>query len=279
MLSCDRLSFQQIVRDVSLRVEPGECVALIGPNGAGKSTILKLLARVLTPTGGAVSLFGHRLHRMRARKRARWLGYLPQQTVVDVAYTVRDIVEMGFYAQGAVNRDASDLILAQVGLQRFADRDIRTLSGGECQRAFLGKVLAQNASILLLDEPVSGLDAGFQLDILRICRALVKDGRGILVTLHDLEHVLSYADRVILLHEGTIIGQGRPVDVLTGSAMERAFGLQTNIFVDPYTKQPRLSFTRIEDPQNGGMGRTASEQIDGKSEDRLPEAESAGAPG
>ncbi len=266
MLSCDRLSFQQIVRDVSLTVEPGECVALIGPNGAGKSTILKLLARVLTPTSGTVSLFGHNLHRMRARMRARWMGYLPQQTVVDVAYTVRDIVEMGFYARGPISRDRVDSILAQVGLQSLGDRDIRTLSGGERQRTFLGKVLAQDASILLLDEPVSGLDVGFQLDILRICRALAKDDRGILVTLHDLEHVLSYADRVILLHEGTIIRQGRPVDVLTGPEMERVFGLRTRTFVDPHTEQPRLSLARIDGHRDVEPDRTDSVQVDNKCE-------------
>lgn len=279
MLSCDRLSFQQIVRDVSLTVEPGECVALIGPNGAGKSTILKLLARVLTPTSGTVSLFGHNLHRMRARMRARWLGYLPQQTVVDVAYTVRDIVEMGFYARGPISRDRVDFILAQVGLQSLGDRDIRTLSGGERQRTFLGKVLAQDASILLLDEPVSGLDVGFQLDILRICRALAKDERGILVTLHDLEHVLSYADRVILLHQGTIISQGRPVDVLTGPEMERVFGLRARTFVDPHTEQPRLSFARIGEHRNIETGRTDSVQLDDKCELLHTQPECASASG
>jgi len=275
VLSCDRLSFQEIVRDVSLQVEPGEIVALIGPNGAGKSTILKLLARVLTPTDGTVSLFGCGLQRMRARKRAQWLGYLPQQTVVDVAYTVRDIVEMGFYARGAASRNSSDFILAQVGLQSFADRDIRTLSGGERQRAFLGKVLAQDARILLLDEPVSGLDVGFQLDILRICRELAAEGRGILVTLHDLEHVLSYADRVILLHEGTIISQGLPVSVLTGPEMERVFGLRTRTFRDPHTKQPRLSLLRVDGLQNETP---SAEQVDG-GESQPPQPELAGAAG
>lgn len=245
---CREVSYAPILHRVSLSVGPGEFVALIGPNGAGKSTLLQLLVHLRRPTSGEVLAGDRPVGSMRARERSRKLGYLPQQTVVDIGCSVRDIVGMGRYAHsGGGDRRAVDGILERLELGPLAERDIRTLSGGERQRAFLGRVLAQDAETLLLDEPVTGLDAGFQLDLLEVCAGLAREGKGVLVTLHDLEHVLRYADRAVLLQGGRVTGQGAPSDVLTGDAAMRAFGVQAAIFRDPVSGLPRLSLKRLRD--------------------------------
>jgi iron complex transport system ATP-binding protein len=254
VLACSKVGYRGIVRDIDIEVWPGEVVALIGPNGAGKSTILRLLARAALPDAGDILLAGRRLAAYRARARARLLGYLPQQTVIDLAFSVRDVVELGFYARGRRPQSAQiDEVLTEVGLMDLQHRDIRFVSGGERQRALLGKVLAQDASVLLLDEPVSGLDAMYQLDLLDICRSVARRGRSVLITLHDMELVLRYADRAYLLSRGEIIAQGAPGEVLTGEELYAAYGLRGSTFADPVNGVARLSLTRDSDvPQPAG---------------------------
>lgn len=253
MLVCREVSYAPILHGVSLTVEPGEVVALIGPNGAGKSTLLQVLVHLRRPTSGEVLADGRPVGSLRAGERARRLGYLPQQSTVDIGCSVRDIVGMGRYAHGrAGDKRAVDGILERLELGPLAERDIRTLSGGERQRAFLGKVLAQDAQTLLLDEPVTGLDAGFQLDLLEVCAGLAREGRGVLVTLHDLEHVLRYANRAVLLQGGRVAAHGPPRDVLTGDAAMRAFGVRTAVFRDPVSGLPRLSVKRLRDGAGEG---------------------------
>lgn len=237
-----------ILQNVSLRVQPGQIVALIGPNGAGKSTLLRACAHIHPPAAGSIALFGRPLRSFKARQRARQLGFLPQQTTIEVPYSVRDVIELGAYArEGGFPLLELERILTWTGLTHLADRDVRTLSGGERQRALIGKVLAQNAQLLLLDEPVSGLDVSYQWDIMQICRRFVAEGgKSILVTLHDLELVLQYADYAILLHEGAVRAEGAPEEVLTGPAIEQVFGARGYVFRDPHTHDLRLSLQRID---------------------------------
>ncbi|MCY0876076.1 MAG: ABC transporter ATP-binding protein [Firmicutes bacterium] len=246
LLEVRDISVSAILHHMHLTIGPGEIVALIGPNGAGKSTFLRACAHVTPIKSGEVLLCGRPLASYRARARARLLGFLPQQTSIEVPYSVRDVVELGAYARkGGLSPSQTDDILEHVGLQAFASRDVRTLSGGERQRALIGKVLAQDARLLLLDEPVSGLDVSYQWDIMQICKGFVTDGqRSVLITLHDLELVLQYADRAVLLHQGRILMEGAPEVVLTGPALQEAFGVQGNVFADPVTGIKRLSLTR-----------------------------------
>ncbi len=244
-LTARRLYFGPIIRDVSLTVRPGEFVVLLGPNGAGKSTLMRLLARILTPDRGAIELFGRPLLGMRARARARLLAYLPQKSAIDVAYSVHEFVSLGMYARsGGEDRGAADLALSEVGLAHLAERDVRSLSGGEWQRACLAKILVQSASILLLDEPATGLDAGAQMDILTLCRGLSRSGKGVLAILHDFEQAVEYADRVYILSRGSVVAEGDPLRAVTGAALAPAFGVQARAFADPLTGRPRLSLQR-----------------------------------
>lgn len=246
-LRVSNVSVPGILRDVSLTVEPGQIVALIGPNGAGKSTILRACAHIHPPSAGTIHLYGRPLRSYGARARARQMGFLPQQTSIDVPYSVRDLVELGAYARAThFTPDEQERILAEVGLTRLADRDVRTLSGGERQRALIGKVLAQDARLLLLDEPVSGLDVAYQWDIMQICKSFVAGReRSVLVTLHDLELVLQYADQAVLIHAGEVCATGHPHDVLTSAELTRVFGARGHTFRDPHTDAWRLSLERI----------------------------------
>jgi len=246
MLEVRSLHVMSILHDIELTVKAGEIVALIGPNGAGKSTLLRACAHLAPARRGEVLLCGRPLRAYRARARARLVGFLPQHTSIDVPYSVRDVVELGAYArQGGLSPEETDDILRQVGLFVLAHRDVRSLSGGERQRALIGKVLAQDAQLLMLDEPVSGLDVSYQWDIMQICKGFVADGkRSVLVTLHDLELVLQYADRAVLLHEGRILAEGAPADVLRADALEVAFGARGHVFLDPITGARRLSLVR-----------------------------------
>lgn len=246
------VSFGSIIRAVSLTVRPGEFVVLLGPNGAGKSTLMRLLARIVTPDRGAIELFGRPLDRLRGRARARLLAYLPQQSTVDVAYSVHEFVSLGMYARaGGEDRAAVDQALSDVGLEGLAARDVRNLSGGEWQRACLAKILVQSASILLLDEPATGLDAGAQMDILGLCKGLSQSGKGVLAILHDFEQALEYADRVYILSGGSVVAEGDPLRAVTGAALAQAFGVQARAFADPLTGRPRLSLQRVHAAAEG----------------------------
>lgn len=248
MLDVQALHVGAILHDIHLTVRRGEIVALIGPNGAGKSTLLRALAHVTPAQRGELFLCGRKLSAYGAKARARIMGYLPQQTSIDVPYSVQDVIELGAYARpGGLSGAQADELLRRVGLHQFALRDVRSLSGGERQRALIGKVLAQDAELLLLDEPVSGLDVAYQWDIMQICKTFVADAkRSILVTLHDLELVLQYADRAVLLHQGRILQVGTPEQVLTGQTLSEAFGARGHVFADPITGAKRLSLTRSE---------------------------------
>ncbi|MCY0892557.1 MAG: ABC transporter ATP-binding protein [Acidibacillus sp.] len=246
VLSCEDLSLIPRIHHISCHLSQGEMVALIGPNGAGKSTLLKLIAGVIQPTSGAISIAGENGRKLTAKKRAQILGYLPQQTVIDVGYSVADVVAMGFYARLRHGfADELDAILEKTGLGSLRDRDIRSLSGGERQRVLLGKVLAQDAPLLLLDEPVTGLDVRYQVELLELSKALVAEGKTILVTLHDLEQVVRYANRVMVIHEGLLVAQGDPLQVLTDQLMEKVFGVRVSSFPDPVTGHPRLSMVSM----------------------------------
>lgn len=241
--------FGPIIRDVSLAVRPGEFVALLGPNGAGKSTLMRLLVRILTPDRGDIEIFGHPLSRLRGRARARLLAYLPQRNTIEVAYSVREFVSLGAYARRKEAHDGSvERALAEVGLADLAQRDMRILSGGELQRACLAKILVQSAAVLLLDEPVSGLDAGAQMDILSLCKGLSRGGKGVLAILHDFEQAIEYADRVYILNKGSIVAEGDPLRAVTGAALVPTFGVQARSFADPLTGRPRLSLQRADTP-------------------------------
>jgi iron complex transport system permease protein len=218
-----------LLKDVGLRVGPGEIVAVIGPNGSGKTTLLRLLAGVLKPSAGAVLLDGRPLASLGPRQRALRVAYLPQLHEVPQGFTARGLVEMGRHPHeedGEEERaEAVERGLSAVGAASLANRRLETLSGGELQKIFLASVVAQGSPLLLLDEPTVFLDPGRAAEVQRALLGLVGAGRALIVATHDLDFARRAATRVLALRDGRIALEGSPASVLSPVALRDLFAL------------------------------------------------------
>lgn len=211
-----------MLEDVSLRVQPGEFVALVGPNGSGKSTLLRVLLGSLTPQRGSVSLLGNEPSDLRDPWR---LGYVPQRPSLasEVPATVEEIVAAGRLARrgwwrrpSGDDRDAVRHAIASVGLGELALRPINQLSGGQQQRAFIARAFASEPDLLVLDEPIAGVDAGSQALFRDSLAHLVADhGAGVLLVSHELSAVAQDLDRVIVLKR-RVLFDGPPSEFTAG---------------------------------------------------------------
>ncbi|HEX6341199.1 ABC transporter ATP-binding protein [Umezawaea sp.] len=216
------LGGSRILDGIDLTVTAGEWVAVIGPNGAGKSTLLNAVSG-LVPATGDVRLFGRDVRRMRHRDRARVLASVAQSPIVPPGITVLDYALLGrtpylprFGRESRADLEVVRDVLVRLELLDFADRVLVTLSGGELQRVFLARALAQQTRLLLLDEPTSALDIGHQQDVLDLVDDLRHDHElTVLTTMHDLSTAGAYADRVVLLAGGRVVAEGTPREVIT----------------------------------------------------------------
>lgn len=220
------------IAGIGLRLVPGEVTVLLGRNGSGKSTLLRVASGVLRPNRGRVLLDGIDLATIAPRAVARSIAGVAQEEAVDFPYTVRDVASLGrnphlgpFARERTEDRRAVDAALEALDLVALADRPLPELSGGERRRAFLARALAQEPSVLLLDEPTAHLDLGHEASLLAVVRALAR-ARGVAVALalHDLNLVGLVADRVVLLDQGRIRASGTPTEVLDAATLSEAFG-------------------------------------------------------
>lgn len=235
--------------DVSLRVEPGEVVALIGPNGAGKSTLLRAASGLLPLAAGTVLLDGADIGRMRPADRARRVAVAPQARNLPPAFTVYETVLLGRTAYISWLGQASEVdhqhardALAQTQLLSLADRCVGELSGGEQQRVLLARALAQDAPTLLMDEPTTHLDMQHQSALLNLTRSLASHNRkAVMVALHDLNLAALYADRVALLTNGRLRHCGAPSDVLTERNLAAVYHTPVHVIAHPmYANSPLI---------------------------------------
>ena len=218
---------------VSLTLRPGEVVGLLGPNGSGKSTLLRILARLAAPSSGSVTLDGQPIDEIDRRVTARAIGYLPQSARSEWPISARETVMLGrtpFLSPLArtteADRAAVDAALTVTDTVHLADRSVTTLSGGERMRVMLARVLAGEPSLLLLDEPVTGLDPRHQLEAMILLDRLAGDGRGTLVVLHDLTLAARFCHRVYVLHEGRVVAEGPPAEALDAETIGAAFEVE-----------------------------------------------------
>jgi iron complex transport system ATP-binding protein len=205
---------------------------LLGPNGSGKTTLIRVLAGIIPPTGGSVLLGSVPLRSLGRSAIARQCAYLPQQTGTDFDIRVEDAVALGRYAHigswAAMRRADYEMVawaIERVGLTALRQRTIPTLSGGERQRVFIARALAQEAPILLLDEPISALDIGRQIELMGLLRELNAEGRTVLAALHDLRPALDFFPKALLLDAGRLTAEGATDDVIRGHALAVAFGV------------------------------------------------------
>ena len=219
----DRIALEH----VTLAVEAGSLLAVVGPNGAGKSTLLKVMAGLLAPWSGRVEVLGSDPGRQ-----ARRIAYVPQAELVDWAFpvTVGDVVMMGRYPRlGPVRRPGPDdrravgEALRLVGMEQHGGTQIGALSGGQRRRVFLARALAADPALFLLDEPVTGIDATTQEDLMDILEAQTRRGRTVVATTHDLACAAQRFQRVAVVNR-TLIGQGPSSLVLDADVLARAYG-------------------------------------------------------
>jgi iron complex transport system ATP-binding protein len=231
---------REVIAGVDLRLQPGEVVALLGANGAGKSTLLKLLLGLLKPAAGSVSLGGKPLATWSRKALARELAYVPQVHVTPFPYTVAQVAGLGRLAHRgllgglrATDRDVVTATLEKLGIVHLANRAYTEISGGERQLTLIARALVQGARLLVMDEPVSGLDYGHQMRLLARLQALAEEGYGILKTTHYPEHALGSAHRVVVLQEGKILAKGLAAEIVTPAMMRRLYGLEVEMVRTP----------------------------------------------
>lgn len=225
-----------VLRELTLELAQGEITALVGPNGCGKSTLLKTVPRLLRPISGEIIYRDSPLHTLPTRRAAQKIAYLGQFHPAPGDLPVRTLVGYGRYPHGrdtARDRVIVDNALIRTGLTALADRPLATLSGGERQRAWIAMALCQQPELLLLDEPTTYLDVGYQLEVLELVRALRDElGMTVLMVLHDLNLAARYADRLCAMRDGVIVADGTPDAVLTPAMLCDVFGIAAEIHRD-----------------------------------------------
>ena len=234
-----------VLRSVSFAARPGLVTGLVGPNGAGKSTLLRAMAGVLRPDAGAVRLGAAELTGLPARERARQVAYLPQHEAAH-PFTALETVLMARYPhlsrfalEGADDRRIARAAMALTETERFEGRQLDRISGGERQRVLLARALAQQARVLLLDEPVAGLDLRHQLAAMETLRSEVAgDGVAVVVALHDVWLASRYCDRLTLLSDGEVAAEGTPAEVFTRKRFREVFGVEAVVEHESDTGMP-----------------------------------------
>jgi cobalamin transport system ATP-binding protein len=233
-----RFGSTEAVRELSLEVANDEWVMLIGPNGAGKTSVLRALCGLL-PFDGAARVDGRDVRTFGRRELARLMAFVPQNPATPSELTVAEYVLLGrtphlgyLGVDGRRDRKAVAHALERLDLLPFAERGLGSLSGGELQRAVLARALAQEAPILLLDEPTTSLDLGRQQQALELIDSLRRDGLTVLSTMHDLTLAGQYADRLILLDRGALAVEGTPSEVLSAANLAAYYGASVRIVSD-----------------------------------------------
>jgi len=229
-----------------LTLGPGCFTVLLGHNGSGKSTLVDLLARVVQPRCGAVRLDGRPLGAWRARDLARRIAHLPQRLPEVAGLNVRELCALGrFPWRGALGRWRAEdeasvaAALRDTGIEDLAERLVDELSGGERQRAWIAMLLAQQAPILLLDEPIAALDPAHQLEILRLLARLERSaGQGIVAVVHDVNLAARFADRILVLKRGRVAFDGSPAELLEPATLSALYDVAMEIVTLPGRARP-----------------------------------------
>jgi iron complex transport system ATP-binding protein len=233
-----RLGATEALRGISFAVERGSWVSLIGPNGAGKTTAIRALCGLVSYEG-EVLVDGMEARARGRRELARLCAFVPQTPETPPELTVAEYVLLGrtphlgyFGAEGDADRLAAERALERLELLDFAQRPLGSLSGGELQRVVLARALAQEAPILLLDEPTTALDLGRQQQVLELVDALRGDHLTVVTTMHDLTLAGQYADRLVLLDRGTVVAEGTAIDVLSAPNVASYYGASVRVVQD-----------------------------------------------
>lgn len=232
---CFAYNSRPVLQGVTLEVGAREVLGLVGPNGSGKSTLLKCLARVLKPRRGIVYLDGREIAAIDTRDLARKMGYVPQAAGTTFPFTVLEAVLVGRkphvrWEVGSRDLEVVGEALRSLSLEDMAHRYLDELSGGERQKVFLARALAQEPEVLLLDEPINSLDILHQLEVLELVRELAaRRDIAVVMVLHDLNLAARFSDKLVMLKDGKIFAAGRPGEVLTPENVSLVYGVEVHV--------------------------------------------------
>jgi iron complex transport system ATP-binding protein len=240
-----------VLDGVSLAVAAGEVVGLVGPNGSGKTSLVRAASRALQPRSGSVRVLGEDPYGMPARRAARLVAVVPQELAPVFSFTALEVVLMGrspyrtaWGGGGAGDWARAREAMEATGVLHLADRPLEELSGGERRRVVLAQALAQDAPVLLLDEPTTHLDVRHVLDLLAIVRRLAgSEGRAVLGVFHDLNLAAATCDRIVALHRGRVVAEGPPAEVVTRDLLREVYGVEAEVDQHPVTGRPVVAVT------------------------------------
>ncbi|MGB3340915.1 MAG: heme ABC transporter ATP-binding protein [bacterium] len=245
--ACFSYNTKEVLQDISFSLEQGEFLGIIGPNGAGKSTILRLICGILKPAKGSIMIFGETIERIERKQLAKKIAFVPQETHFALNFSVEDIVMMGrypylrvFQRENKIDYEARDHALEYANVQPFGKRMINSLSSGERQRVVLARALAQEPTILILDEPTSHLDLHHQYAIMELLKKFNKEGMSIIVVNHDLNLASLYCERLILMHQGKVFKQGNPGELINERTLKEVYQIDVKVIKHPYKDVPHI---------------------------------------
>ncbi|PAE27559.1 ABC transporter ATP-binding protein [Oceanobacillus profundus] len=237
-----------VIQEVSLTIPSNKISVIIGANASGKSTLLKTLARLIKPISGKINLDGKSITKIPSKQLARVLGLLPQSPIVPEGISVADLVGRGRFPHqsmlsGWTKKDYEAVAEAMriMDITKLANHNIDELSGGQRQRVWIAMALAQQTDILFLDEPTTFLDITYQVEILDMLTDLnQKMGTTIVMVLHDINLSARYADNIFAIHNGKLVAEGEPSNVITSSLVKDVFGLDCIVVEDPISGSPSV---------------------------------------
>lgn len=236
-----------ISKNLTIKIPDESFTVIIGPNACGKSTLLRTLSNLIKPSAGHVLLDGKKISTYKTKEVAKKLGLLPQTSTAPDGITVANLVAHGRYPyQNLIQQwtDADEQAVMNAmeltNTAELANRFVDELSGGQRQRVWVAMVLAQQTSLLLLDEPTTYLDIAHQIDLLELFKDLQEQGNTLVAVLHDLNHAARYATHLITMKGGKVIAEGAPADIVTEELIEEVFGLKCKVISDPITHTPLI---------------------------------------
>ncbi|MDY6779552.1 MAG: ATP-binding cassette domain-containing protein [Halobacteria archaeon] len=253
------LGGERILTNVRHRVDEGRFIGLVGPNGAGKTTLIRTMNAVLTPDDGTVFVAGDDVSDLSSKEVSRRTATVPQNTSISFEFTVRKVVGMGRYPHvprfgtlrgydPGAHEERVEKAMKQTQVHELADRSVEDISGGERQRVLLARALAQDADLLLLDEPTSSLDINHQSRTLSLVRRLSEgedplsdNSRTVVAALHDIDAAARFCDELVLLDEGKVVSSGTPHEVVTEENLQDVFGTHVDVVENPSTGTPQVT--------------------------------------
>ena len=227
-----------VLENISMELDRSEVLGIVGPNGTGKSTLIRCIDHILKPRQGSILLDEDDITKMKRMEIAKKMGYVPQSTTRVFPASVIDTVLMGRRPHLGWKSSEEDMdkvleILELLGIVEFAMRDFNEISGGQQQKVLIARALAQEADVLLLDEPTSNLDIRHQLEVMEILKNVVrKNGISAVMAIHDLNLASRYTDRILMMNGGRIFAAGDPASVLTVENIRQVYGVEVLVKSD-----------------------------------------------